>query len=140
MLGKRKSIKIGKVEIKDHRNVSFTMAFIIALAAFAAGVLAYHLFFKVLPQKPGCVQVTARTTDGITVQGAAVAIIYTASGEQVASALTDKNGRAVICGSLLPNEDYTALILKEDLSAIINFRTNEKSTAEFPVIVKTTTP
>lgn len=141
MARKPKSIKIGDVEIKDHRTVSFTMAFIITLIAFTAGVLAYHYIFMVLPQKPGCVQVSVKNTGGQAVHDAKVEIyiaIYGGTGEKVAEALTDMGGKVRFCDKFEPNKEYVIYVYDSTGNKLWEglFATNERSTADFPIIVR----
>ncbi len=141
-MGKKpKTIKIDGIEIKDHRNVSFTMAFILVLIAFTAGALAYRYIFMVLPQKPGCVQIMVKTPDGKPVTNSNVdihlAILIDVTGEKVASGKTDSGGRAKFCDVFEPNTRYKAIIYDKSGNNIWVglFLTNERSTADFPVIV-----
>jgi len=142
MADETKSIKIGKVEIKDHRNVSFTTAFILVLIAFTAGALAYRYLFMIIPQKPECVQIMVKTIGGEPIPNAGVkvylAILINETGEQVAGGVTDSNGRVKFCGMFLPNENYLTIINDEYGNEIWvqMFATNEKATADFPIIVK----
>ncbi len=142
MADKSKSIKIDKVEIKDHRNVSFTMAFILVLIAFTAGALAYRYFFMILPTKPGCVQVMVKTAGGEPVPHATVevsaVIVGNVTGEIVASGLTGPGGKVKLCDGFQANNWYSVLITDStgELLWVGLFSTNERSTADFPVIVR----
>jgi len=142
-MAKKDTIKIDGIEIEDHKTVSFATALILVLIAFTAGVLAYHYIFKILPTTPGCVQIMAKTTGGNPIPNANVeiyvAVVINATGEKVASGKTGPSGKVKFCGMFQPNTEYKALIYDE---AYVNqiwagsFTTNERSTADFPVIVR----
>ena len=140
MKKKSDEIKIDGIVIKDHKTVSFTTAFVVALLCFIVGVFSYQFFYMVLPQRPGCIQIMVKTTDGISVKEASVIVVLNRTGNEVASGLTNENGRIEFCGYFLPNEGYDAFIMKGDLGGTVHFTTNERSTASFPVIVRTRTP
>jgi len=141
MAKKSKSIKINNIEIKDHRNVSFTVAFIFVLIAFTAGVLAYHYIFMIHPSKPGCVQISVKTGGGNPVENAKVeifmAILVNQTGELVARGYTGPGGKIKFCEGFGPNIVYKVIVIDQYGDEIWAgyFETNERSTADFPVIV-----
>jgi len=141
MVKKPKTIKIDGIEIEDHKTVSFTTTFIIALLCFAVGALAYKYIFMVLPQKPGCVQIMVKTPDGNPVPDVNVeiyiAILVDVTGEKIASGRTGPGGIVRFCDVFQPNKQYKALIYDKFGNKLWSgiFSTNERSTADFPVIV-----
>jgi len=140
MVGKSKMVKIDGVELKDH-GTTFMTGFVIALIAFSTGVLAYHYMFMILPQKPGCVQISVKNTGGQAMDGAKIGIyisIIGQTGDQVAEGLTDKTGKVKFCDKFQPDKEYYVTVMDptgEELWSGL-FATNEKSTADFPIIVK----
>lgn len=141
MADETKSVKIDGIEIKDPRKVSFTIALVIALIAFSSGVLAYHYIFMVLPQKPGCVLISVKNTDGQAVQDVKVGIyisIMNQTGDIVAEGLTDKTGKVRFCDKFQPNKEYYVTIIDPTGQELWSglFATNERSTADFPIIVR----
>jgi len=138
---KSESIKIGGIEIKDHRNVSFTTAFLVGLICFTVGALAYHYIFMILPQKPGCVQIAVRTPQGAPVVGSKIDIfIVTVIGEEiVASGKTGRGGKITFCEAAFePSTEYKVIVYDSVGEQLWSgsFTTNERRTADFPVIVR----
>ncbi len=140
MAKKSKSVKIDGIEIRDHRT-SFMTAFVIALIAFSTGVLAYHYIFMILPQKPGCVLISVKSPGGKAIEGAVVEIyisIVGQEGEKVAKAFTDVGGKVRFCDMFQPDKEYRVIVkgpTGEELWSGF-FATNERSTADFPIIVR----
>jgi len=135
MAGKPKSI-IGNIG-----TVTYTAAFLVALLAFAAGAVTYGYVFKVLPSRPGCVQVSVKNPGGQPVPDAKVEIyiaVYGATGEKVDEAITDMGGKVRFCDKFQPNKEYVILVYKSTGEKLWEgfFATNERSTADFPVIVR----
>jgi hypothetical protein len=133
-------VKIDGIEIKDHRK-TFTGSFLIALIAFSTGVLAYHYIFMILPSRPGCVQVSVKDAGGQAVQGTVVEIyisIFGEAGDKVAEAFTDMGGKVRFCDKFEPDKEYRVIVkgpTGEELWSGF-FATNERSTADFPIIVR----
>jgi len=141
MSDETKSVKIDGVEIKNSRRVSFTFAVIISLIAFSTGVLAYHYIFTILPQMPGCVQISVKNTDSQAASGVNVEIymsVFSGTGEKIAEAYTDVGGKVRFCGIFEPNKDYEVKVYDSVGNKLWSgyFATNEKSTADFPIIVR----
>ncbi len=138
MAGKPKSIKIDGVEIKDHRT-TFMTAFLIALIAFSTGVLAYHYIFMILPSKPGCVSVSIKDPGGKAIKDAEVEIylVIVIEPEVVASGKTGPGGKITFCDVFEPNKEYKVKVIKAGEQLWVGtFTTNERSTADVPIIVK----
>ena len=140
MARKPKTIKIDGIEVEEHRT-SFTVAFLIALIAFSTGVLAYHYIFMVLPQKPGCVQISVKDTNAQALKGVKVGIevyVIGETGEPVVDGFTDKTGKVIFCDKFEPDTEYHVTIIDQTGIELWNgfFATNERSTADFPIIVK----
>jgi len=141
MTGKSKLIKTDKVGIKDRGAVTYTAAFLVALLAFTAGAVTYSYVFKIQPSRPGCVQISVKTTGGHAVQGAKVDIyvsVINGTGEKVAEGSTDKTGKVKFCDKFQPNKEYGVTIIDQlgNLLWTGAFATNERSTADFPIIVR----
>ncbi len=121
--------------------MSFTVALVIALIAFSSGVIAYHYIFKILPQKPGCVQISVKNTDGQAAGGTKVEIyisVFSGIGEKIAEAYTDTGGKVVFCNKFEPNKEYEVKVYDSVGNNLWSgyFATNERSTADFPIIVR----
>ena len=141
-MGKKSDeIKIDGIVIKDRKTVSFTTAFVIAVICFAAGVLAYKYIFMILPQRPGCVQIAVKTPDGNPVLNAKVEIYATIkiepTGDVIASDITGPGGKVKFCDIFNPNSEYGVIVIDEYGTRLWSgaFKTNERSTADFPIIV-----
>jgi hypothetical protein len=135
MTGKPKSI-IGNIG-----TVTYTAAFLVALLSFAVGAVTYSYVFKIQPSRPGCVQISVKNTGGQALQGAKVDIyisIYGETGEKVDDAFTDKSGKVKFCDKFEPNKEYLVRIYDQNGEQLWSgfFATNEKSTADFPIIVR----
>jgi len=133
-------VKVDGIEIKDHRT-SFITAFVIALIAFSTGVLAYHYIFMILPQKAGCVLISVKDVGGQTVSGAQVIVqisIMGQTGEKIAEGFTDKTGKVKFCDKFQPDKEYHVTVMDPTGEELWSgfFATNERSTADFPIIVK----
>jgi len=139
MAKKSETIKVGGIEIKDHRTVSFTTALLIGLVCLTVGALALHFFYMVRPSRPGCVQVMVKTAGGQPVPEAAVVVVISNTGDEIASGETSKTGKITFCDVFEPLEDYDLFVMKGDLGGTAHFTTNERSTASSPVIVRQTT-
>ncbi len=140
MKGKSKSVKIDGIEIKDHRT-SFITAFLIAIIAFSTGVLAYHYIFMIQPSRSGCVQISVKSSGGKATEGAKVDIYISVTGQtgdMVAEGLTGKTGKAIFCSGFQPDKEYYVIITSPTGEELWSgfFATNERSTADFPIIVK----
>ena len=140
MVGKSKMVKIDGVELKDH-GTTFMTGFVIALIAFSTGVLAYHYMFMILPQKPGCVQISVKDTNAQALKGVKVGIevyVIGETGEPVVDGFTDKTGKVIFCDKFEPDTEYHVTIIDQTGIELWNgfFATNERSTADFPIIVK----
>ncbi|NIO44860.1 MAG: hypothetical protein GTN36_04905 [Candidatus Aenigmarchaeota archaeon] len=133
-------VKIDGIEIKDHKT-TFMTGFIIALIAFSTGVLAYHYMFMILPSRPGCVQISVKDAGGKAMKGVTVQIyiaVYGETGDKVAEGITDTGGKLKFCDKFEPNEIYAVNVYDQTGNNLWSglFSTNEKSTADFPVIIK----
>ena len=135
-------IKIDGIVIKDHKTVSFTTAFLIGVICFVSGVLAYKYIFMILPQHPGCVQIAVKTPDGNPVPNVKVniyiAILINETGTEVASGATGPGGKVKFCDVFQPYKRYIAIVIDEYGNElwVESFTTNEKATADFPIIVR----
>jgi len=134
-------IKIDGIVIKDHKTVSFTTAFVIALICFSAGVLAYRYLFMILPAKPGCVNIFVKNIARQPLPNVKVdvylAVVINETGEKVAEGMTGPGGRLKLCDVFTPNTYYLVIVWDKDGNQIWigEFSTNERNTADVPVIV-----
>ena len=141
MAKKSETIKIGGLEIKDHRTVSFTSALLIGIVCFTVGVLAYYVFM-ILPTKPGCINVFVKTVRGDPIPNAKVQVYATIvedpSGQELITEYTGPGGKATICGVFQANSEYGLRIIDEAGTELYwgAFMTNERSTAEVPIRVR----
>ena len=125
--------------IKKHGTVPYTAAFLIGLIAFSTGALAYRYIFMILPSKPGCVTISIKSPGGKAIKDANVEIylVIVIEPEIVASGKTGPGGKITFCDVFEPNKEYMVKVIKgaEQLWAG-KFTTNERSTADVPVIVR----
>ena len=138
MVGKSKSVKIGKVEI-NRGTVTYTAAFIIALMAFTGGVVAYRYIFMILPSRPGCVTISIKDPGGKAVKDANVEVylVVVTKPEIVASGMTGRGGKITFCDVFEPDTEYRVEVNKAGTPLWADtFTTNERSTADVPIIVR----
>jgi hypothetical protein len=131
-------VKIDGIEIIDHKK-TFTGSFLIALIAFSTGVLAYHYIFMILPQKPGCVTIAVKDPGGNAIKDAEVEVylVIIIEPEVVASGKTGRGGKITFCDVFEPNKEYKVKVIKAGEQLWVGtFTTNERSTADVPVIVR----
>ncbi len=65
-------------------------------------------------------------------------IVINETGKEVASGLTNTQGRVKFCDMFQPKQEYLVIINDQYGKELWvgSFTTNEKSTADFPIIVK----